>query len=122
VPDPRHVPVMVGVGQLRSNRERTVAGAQEPAELMLDALARAARDAGTPRLLADADSIDVVNVVNVVSWIYDDLSGLLAARLGAQPKHRFASPIGGQWPARLLDEAAARIAGGDARVALLVGG
>jgi acetyl-CoA C-acetyltransferase len=119
VQDPRRVPVLVGVGQLRNNRERTVAGAREPAELMLDALARAARDAGTPRLLADADSIDVVNVV---SWIYDDLPGLLAARLGAHPKHRFASPIGGQWPARLLDEAAARIAGGDARVALLVGG
>ena len=117
--DPRRVPVLVGVGQLRTNRERTVAGAREPAELMLDALARAARDAGTPRLLADADSIDVVNVV---SWIYDDLPGLLAAGLGAQPKHRFASPVGGQWPARLLDEAAARIAGGDVRVALLVGG
>ncbi len=64
VQDPRRVPVLVGVGQLRNNRERTVDGAQEPAALMLDALARAARDAGTPRLLADADSIGVVNVVS----------------------------------------------------------
>ena len=117
--DPRHIPVLVGVGQLRNNRERAVHGAREPAELMLDALWLAARDAGAPQLLADADS---VVTVNAVSWIYDDLPGLLAARLGAHPTHRFASPIGGQWPARLLDEAAARIAGGDARVALLVGG
>ncbi len=64
--DLRRVPVLVGVGQLRSNRDRTIDGAREPAALMLDALARAARDAGIPRLLADADSIDVVNVV---SWI-----------------------------------------------------
>jgi len=77
VQDPRRIPVLVGVGQLRSNRERTVAGAREPAELMLDALQLAAVDAGSARLLTEADSIDAVNTV---SWSYEDLPGLLAAR------------------------------------------
>ncbi|MDQ2721854.1 MAG: acetyl-CoA acetyltransferase [Actinomycetota bacterium] len=117
--DPHRIPVLVGVGQVRGNRDRTVDGAREPAELMLDALHLAAQDAGDSRLLHDADSIDTVNVV---SWIYDDLPGLLADRLGAQLKHQFASPVGGQWPARLLDEVAARVALGESRIALLAGG
>jgi len=106
VQDPRRIPVLVGVGQLRSNRERTVAGAREPAELMLDALQLAAVDAGSARLLTEADSIDAVNTV---SWSYEDLPGLLAARLGASVRHQYYSPVGGQWPARLLDTAAARV-------------
>ena len=117
--DPQRIPVLVGVGQLRSNRGRTVAGAREPAELMLDALTLAAADAGVPHLLAEADSIDAVNVV---SWSYDDLPGLLAARLGARPRHQHYSPVGGHQPARLLDDAAARIARGESRIALIVGG
>ncbi len=117
--DPQRIPVLVGIGQLRSNRERTVAGAREPAELMLDALQLAAADAGAPQLLAEADSIDAVNVV---SWSYDDLPGLLATRLGAQPRHQYYSAVGGHQPARLLDDAAARVARGESRVALIVGG
>lgn len=113
------IPVLVGVGQVRNNRDRTVDGAREPAELMLEALRLAAEDAGSPRLLTEADSIDAVNVV---SWNYADLPGLLAGRLGAQPTHRFYSPVGGQWPARLLDEAAARVASGETSIALIVGG
>ncbi|WP_127782116.1 acetyl-CoA acetyltransferase [Rhodococcus sp. X156] len=119
MPDPRHIPVIVGVGQLRHNRERTVADAREPLELMLDAVALAAADAGVPQLPAHADSIDVVNVV---SWSYDDLPGLVAQRVGADPQHRQYTPVGGQWPARLLDAAAARIAAGESTIALLVGG
>ncbi|MDQ2797563.1 MAG: acetyl-CoA acetyltransferase, partial [Actinomycetota bacterium] len=117
--EPQRIPVLVGVGQLRSNRERTVAGAREPAELMLEALQLAAADAGSSRLLSDADSIDAVNAV---SWSYDDLPGLLAARLGARPRHQFYSRVGGQWPARLLDDAAARVASGETQIALIVGG
>ncbi len=117
--DPRHIPVLVGVGQVCGDRQRTVPGAREPAELMLDALRLAAEDAGSPQLLADADSIDTVNVV---SWIYDDLPGLFARRLGAQLKRQFSSPVGGQWPARLLDGAAARVATGETRIGLIVGG
>jgi hypothetical protein len=38
VPDESRIPVLVGVGQLRANRERTVDGAREPLALMARAL------------------------------------------------------------------------------------
>lgn len=117
--DETRLPVLIGVGQVVANRERTVAGAREPAELVLDAARAAAADAGRAGLLAEVDSIDTVDVA---SWRYDDLPGRLAARLGARPGHRFASGVGGQWPARLLDAAAARVAAGESRVALVAGG
>ncbi|MHA6793131.1 acetyl-CoA acetyltransferase [Pseudonocardia bannensis] len=120
--DEERLPVLVGAGQVLGNRDRTVAGAREPVRLILDAVAAAASDAagsGACRLLRDVDAIDVVNVA---SWGYDDLPGVLAERLGAQPRHRFAAPVGGHRPAELLDRAAARVVAGESRVSLLVGG
>ncbi len=114
--------MVVGVGQVLGNRDRTVAGAREPVRLILDALAAAAADAAEGqacRLLRDADAI---GVVNVASWGYDDLPGILAERLDARPTHRFAAPVGGHRPAELLDRAAARVAAGESRVSLIVGG
>lgn len=122
VRDAGRLPVLVGVGQVRANRDRTVAGAREPIRLMLDALDAAASGSGATagcRLLREADGIDVVNVA---SWRYADLPGKLADRLGADPAHRSEAPLGGQYPVALLDRVAARIAAGECRVALLVGG
>lgn len=116
--DASRVPVVVGVGQVAANRGRTVAGAREPLELVLDAARAAERDAGAG-VLAE---VDTVLTVDVASWRYDDLPGLLAARLGTRPEHRFASGVGGQWPARLLDVAGARVAAGQARAVLVAGG
>ncbi|GAB2932266.1 acetyl-CoA acetyltransferase [Rhodococcus aerolatus] len=116
--DATRVPVVVGVGQVVANRGRTVAGAREPLELVVDAARAAAADAGAD-VLAE---VDTVLTVDVASWRYDDLPGLLAARLGTRPGHRFASGVGGQWPARLLDEAGARVAAGQTRAALVAGG
>ncbi|GAA0237701.1 acetyl-CoA acetyltransferase [Cryptosporangium japonicum] len=109
------LPVLVGVGEVRANRERAVAQAREPLALILEALDLAA----APELLAAADA---VYTVRVASWAYDELSAEVAAAVGAEPTHRDDSPIGGQWPIRLLDRAAARIASGESSVALLVGG
>ncbi|WP_051571676.1 hypothetical protein [Cryptosporangium arvum] len=109
------LPVLVGVGEVRANRERAVAQAREPLALILEALDLAA----SPELLAAADAI---YTVRVASWAYDELSADVAAAVGAKPAHRDDSPIGGQWPIRLLDRAAGRIAAGESSVALLVGG
>jgi acetyl-CoA C-acetyltransferase len=113
-------PVLVAVGQVRGNRDRSVAGAREPLALLLDAVAAAAADAGAgPALVRAADS---VAVVKVVSWAYDDLAARLAARLKARPVDTVDSAIGGHWSAQLLHRAAARIAEGSSRVALVAGG
>jgi acetyl-CoA C-acetyltransferase len=116
------LPVLLGVGQVLGNRDRTVAGAREPLRLVADAVSAAGQDTGAGtggRLLREVDSIAVSHVA---SWGYDDLAAKLAERIGAGPSHTFAAPVGGQWPVALVDTAAARIAAGESRVALVAGG
>lgn len=113
------LPVLVGVGQVRGNRERTVEGAREPLALLADAVTAAATDAKAEDLVVAADS---VAVVKVLSWAYADLAGSLAARVGARPADAVNTTLSGQWPAQLLDRAAARIAAGESRIALVAGG
>ncbi|WP_226363650.1 acetyl-CoA acetyltransferase [Pseudonocardia abyssalis] len=110
-------PVLVGVGQVRGNRERTVEGAREPFPLILDAVRAAATDGGI-----DLTTLDAVCTVHVASWAYDDLAARVAREIGATPRHTLDTGVGGQRPAELLEQAAARIAAGDSRVALIVGG
>ncbi|SOE02445.1 hypothetical protein [Blastococcus haudaquaticus] len=119
MPDQSRTPVLVGVGQLRANRERTVDCAREPLELMARALRLAEEDAGAPGLLAGADA---VYGIRTASWAYDDLAGSVAARIGATPRTCVNTALGGQLPARLLDRAAAAIWAGESEVAVVVGG
>ena len=113
-PDPR-TPVIVGVGQLRSNRGRTVEGAREPLALIRDALHEAAAAA----LLSAADA---VYAVSIASWAYDELASQVAASVGASPRTLEDTGLGGHLPVRLLELAAARIWAGESSIALLVGG
>ncbi|WP_232666251.1 acetyl-CoA acetyltransferase [Pseudonocardia sp. TRM90224] len=117
-------PVLVGVGQVRGNRERDPAAAREPAALVLDAVAAAAADsgAGDSGVGSLLGALDSIATVHVMSWAYDDLAGRIAAHVGATPRHTHGSTVGGQWPAVLLEQAAARIAAGESRVALVAGG
>ena len=116
--DDDRLPVIVGTGQLRSNRDRTVEGAREPLALLLQALAAAERAAGGPGLLRRADA---VHAVHIASWAYDGLAAQVGAAVGADPRTCVDTGIGGHHPVRLLDAAAARIAAGDSDVALIVG-
>ena len=117
MPDASLTPVIVGVGEIKDRPADRAAGL-EPAALIEAALRRAEADAGAS-LLPRLDSLDVVNVV---SWRYDDLSALLAERIGAAPSWRRHGEIGGHTPVQFLHEAAARIARGEAGVAAVCGG
>lgn len=117
--DPSRVPVVVGAGQLRANRDREPAAAREPLALVVAALERAERDAGVPGLLRRADS---VAAIRVASWSYADLAGAVAARIGAVPRTAANTALGGHLPARLLEQAAAAIAAGESEVAVIAGG
>lgn len=119
MPDEFRTPVLVGVGQLRANRQRSVDDAREPLDLMADALLRAGEDAGDTGLLRAADT---VFAIRAASWAYDDLAGSVARRIGAVPRRSENTPLGGHLPARLLDRAAAAIWAGESEIALLVGG
>ncbi|MDX6741488.1 acetyl-CoA synthetase [Actinocorallia sp. A-T 12471] len=112
--DPR-TPCLVGVGQRTYRRTP----APEPLEQWAEAAAEAAKDSGAPGLLGALDSLQVVYCE---SWSYDDPAGRLAALLGADPRQRRYSGIGGNVPQRLVGDAAAAIARGEMDVALVVGG
>lgn len=113
--DPR-TPCLVGVAQ------QTVRPADGPSAEPLACWERVARaaaaDAGAPGLLRQLDS---VQVVYCQSWPYADPVGLLAGRLGAAPRHRHYSGVGGTTPQLLLAAAAQGIAQGKMDTALVVG-
>lgn len=116
-------PILVGVGDI-INRNLGVHHAAEPAELMLDAISIALQDTGlSPQVIATLKpKIDSIDVVRTWTWPYPDLPGLLAEKLGARPNHSYCSPHAGNQPAKLVDEAARRIANGETRMALVTGG
>lgn len=118
-------PVIVGIGEV-THRNRDLARALEPAELMAGVLREATADAASmsPRsgvaqaLLAGIDSLDLVPIR---SWPYVDPCGELERRLGVRPARHVYGPVGGESPVRHLHEAALRIARGESRVAAIVG-
>ncbi len=117
--DPTTVPVIVGVADVRSGRAGFPAPPREPLELIADAARGALADSG----VADIGSrVDTIYAVKTASWSYDDLPGLLAHRIGAEAPRTWTSPIGGHWPAALLDRIGSEIADGSSTVTLLVGG
>jgi hypothetical protein len=121
----RAIPVIIGVGDI-NNRSTKVEDAVEPAGLMLEAIRRSIQDThldsvSQTRLQSQIDSIDVVRTW---TWPYSDLPGLLAnkLRIDPPPRHQFYTPHGGNQPAKLLDDAARRIALGQSTIAVITGG
>lgn len=117
------IPVIIGVADIK-NRSTAIEDAQEPATLMLRAINDATLDAtgAADRAEKLRSSIDSIDVVRTWTWPYADLPSLLANKLGAQLKNQSYSEHGGNQPAKLLDEAAWRIAVGETKVAVVTGG
>jgi hypothetical protein len=116
-------PIIVGVADIR-NRSLAVEDAKEPATLMLEAIQGAINDACSSNETAQVlqNNIDSLGVVQTWTWPYHNLPGLLSQRLGVNPKYQTCTEHGGNQPAKLLDEAALRIARGEATVAVITGG
>jgi acetyl-CoA C-acetyltransferase len=118
MPVPSRTPVLVGAGQW-SNRVDRGEPAVEPAELMAEALRRAAADSGAgAALLAGADA---VRVVSSFSGRYRNAARLVAERIGASPRDEAVSPVGGNEPQALVNRACLDIAAGDADTVLVCG-
>ena len=118
-----HTPIIIGVGDVK-NRSLKVDDAIEPMQLMLQAITRALEDSTTSRSHAEElkSSIDSISVVASWTWPYADLPGLLAEKLGVQPRCKIYSEHGGNQPIKLVDEAARRISRGECKVAVVTGG
>jgi acetyl-CoA C-acetyltransferase len=115
--DPR-TPVLVGVGQW-SNRVDRGEPAVEPADMMAEALRRAAEDSGAgARALVGADA---VRVSRSLSRHYRNPARLVAERVGATPSDEAVTPIGGNEPQGLVAQASRDIAAGDADIVLICG-
>jgi len=115
--DPERIPVIVGVGQT-VNRPKTMEELREPAELIEAAGRRAAEDAGAEGALTD---VDMLGVVNILSWSYEDPPATVAERIGAQPGIGWYTSVGACGPQWLLGQAADKIAEGEVKIALIGG-
>ncbi|EEP76475.1 conserved hypothetical protein [Uncinocarpus reesii 1704] len=117
------IPVVIGVGDIK-NGSKSIEDAHEPLGLILQAIERAIQDSGISHSAAQElqSSIDSVDVVKTWTWPYPDLPGLIARKLGVQPKHTFYSENGGNSPGKLFDEAARRVSLGRSKVAVVTGG
>jgi len=114
---PEHrIPVIVGVGEVVDRPAEITAGL-EPLALLEAALRHAEQDSGA-KLLGAVDSLDIVNFL---SWRYQDPARQLSDRLGIAPGHAYYGPVGGESPIRYLHEAAQRIARGECAVAAICG-
>lgn len=114
-----HSPVIIGVGQaLQRTDDPTTA--LDATELMAEAIRLAAADTGSDR--SPIDAVDVLAVVNTLSWRYGDPARIVAERLAIAPRTRVVTPMGGNSPQSLVNATANAIAGGDLDLAVLVGG
>jgi acetyl-CoA C-acetyltransferase len=112
--DPR-TPVLIGYGQVNHRDEidpetRSV----EPVDLM----AAAARQAADSRVI---EAVDSIRVVNVLSARYRDPGLLLGERIGATNFGTLYSPVGGNVPQSLVNQACLDIQRGRVGVVLLAG-
>src|SRR6185312_7116690 len=108
-------PVLIGYGQVNHRdpidpETRSV----EPVDLM----AAAARQAGPLHVLR---AVDAIRVVNILSAQYRDPGLLLGERIGAGNFTTLYSPVGGNVPQSLVNQACLDIQRGRAGVVLLAG-
>jgi len=108
-------PVLIGYGQVNHRdpidpETRSV----EPVDLMT----AAARQAGAPHVL---QAVDDIRVVNILSAQYRDPGLLLGERIGAGNFTTLYSPVGGNVPQSLVNQACLDIQRGRAGVVLLAG-
>lgn len=115
--DPERIPVIVGVGQT-VNRPKTMEELREPADLIEAAIRRAAEDCKAEGAVAE---IDMLGVVNILSWYYEDPPARVAERIGAEPGIRWYTSVGACSPQWLIGESADKIAEGEVKIAVICG-
>ena len=114
--DPR-TPVLVGAGQL-VQRTENLDEALDPVAMMVEAIRRAAADAG----LASVPAADAIRVVSLLSWKYGNPARFIADDLGLSPRETGLSAMGGNTPQTLVNAASREILAGECDLVILTGG
>jgi acetyl-CoA C-acetyltransferase len=114
-------PVLIGVGQVTNHPDAraTYEGRPEPLDLMVEALTRAANDAGPERKVLE--SIEELVAVGSFTWHTNDPALLVCQRLGLKNVATRLTPTGGTLPQKLVHENARRILAGEITTVALVG-
>jgi acetyl-CoA C-acetyltransferase len=112
---PDHSPVLIGIGTAR-RREENFKDALEPMDLMLEAVANAGRDSGSPTALSEAQYIAVPRG----RWAYRNPAGEIASTIGADNATTVLASVG-VLQQTLIGEACTRIARGEAHTTLVAG-
>ncbi len=107
--------MLIGYGQV--NHRDDIDPARRSVE-PVDLMAAAAREAADSRVI---EAVDSIRVVNVLSAHYRDPGLLLGERLGAAGFSTLYSPVGGNVPQSLVNQACLDIQRGRAGVVLLAG-
>jgi acetyl-CoA C-acetyltransferase len=115
--DPRS-PCIIGVAQRTWRPEGAESDAPEPLLLWDEVASAAAADTGRPDVLSLLES---AQIVYCQTWPYDDPVARLCERIGAAPRHRLYSGIGGTTPQVLVNETAEAMLRGDYDLALVTG-
>jgi len=119
VTDPERIPVIIGGGQI-NDRPADPDDGLDSLGLMIAALRAADADARAGSVLADLDSLAIVDQISFRHL--GKLCAPLAAAIGAAPSINYQSDAPhGDTPIRLLNEAANRIGAGEIKLAAVVG-
>lgn len=110
-------PVIVGVGQI-TNRPEDNGNELHPLQLAKMAIESCIDDSQCSEILRN---VDLLSVVNMFSWTYEDPAGLLCEMLSIKPKVAEYTAIGGNTPQWLINRAAKKIVAGEIEVALICG-
>ena len=113
--DPR-TPCIIGVAQRTWRPDGAESEAPEPLSMWDEVARAAAADTGRADVLSILDS---VQIVYCQTWPYDDPVGRLCERIGADPRHRLYSGIGGTTPQVLVNDTAEAMLSGDYDLALV---
>jgi acetyl-CoA C-acetyltransferase len=108
--------VIVGAGQI-SHHAAGLDDALTPPQLMVEAIRRAAQDAGLDRV----PDVDSLRVVSTLSWRVNDPARGVADLLGISARQTALSTNGGNSPQSLVNKTALSIQNGELDVAVLVG-
>jgi len=112
--DPR-TPVLIGHGQVNHRDE---IDPEKPSIEPLDLMVAAARKAADSHVL---EAVDSVRVVNILSAHYRDPGLLVGQRIGATDFSTLYSPVGGNVPQSLVNQACRDIQSGRTGLVLLTG-
>lgn len=113
----KNYPVIVGVGQV-TDRRSDYKTALHPLELSKLSVDKAVDDCECRNILK---VIDLVSVVNMISWNYGNPPACLSEILQIKPEYKEYSTMGGNTPQYIINKTADRIARGEIKAALITG-